>query len=155
MIALKRNEFRGDFEVTDDQGKCRGFIWQYQKSWVCRVDDHAARNFNSRDEATVEARKLVESADRNARLQSLVESIKTAGQRWEKAAAVLDWVRLEKRKGMPPAESIALARAHGQIDPTLIDNAARVENVPLPEVPDDDVEIHDQEHRQPQQQMKG
>lgn len=156
MIALRRDEFRGDFEIKDDQGKCRGFIWQYQKNWVCRVDDLPSRNFESYNEAVVEAKKLVESADRNARLESLAQAIRT-GQRWEKAAAVLEWVRAEKRKGMPPAESIALARAHGQIDPTLIDNAARAENVPLPEVPDDDFEIHDQEHSQPQpqHQMKG
>lgn len=60
MIALIRDPFRGDFEIRDKHNNCRGFIWQYEGYWVCRVDDCNARYCDSYDEALILALTLVD-----------------------------------------------------------------------------------------------
>lgn len=107
--------------------------------------------------------KLDEIASRSTtqtRLAVLVETVSHERERWRKADLVLRWVKYEKVNGMPPAEVIALARAHGQIDQTLIDNAARVENVPLPKAADEPDEYQteeqdEQDENHNQHHMKG
>lgn len=76
----------------------------------------------------------------HTRLASTVAAIKKESQTWRQASMVLEWVRLEKSKGMPASQAIALAREANAINPRWLDNACRVENVPLPPSPDDEDE---------------
>lgn len=41
MIALRKHEFREDFEVIDEAHICRGFIWKYADTWAVRIDTRA------------------------------------------------------------------------------------------------------------------
>lgn len=58
MIALKRDEFRGDFEVIDAQHKHRGFVWKYADHWCIRIDDRATEYRDTYDEAAILANEI-------------------------------------------------------------------------------------------------
>lgn len=53
-VFLRYSASRGDYEVVDRQGKNRGFVWQQNGRWACRVD---GRKSEYRD--TLEAAKLL------------------------------------------------------------------------------------------------
>lgn len=43
MATFHRDQFRGDYEIHDEAGKCRGFIWRHEGQWVCRIDEDPAQ----------------------------------------------------------------------------------------------------------------
>ncbi len=59
MISFHRHEYRGDYEVRDSSGKCRGFIWQHEGRWVCSIGDQPAQYPGSFDAANELARELL------------------------------------------------------------------------------------------------
>lgn len=61
MIALRKNEFRSDFEILDEQKKLRGFLWFFEGWWHVRVDDGDAQHLKTYDEAAALAHQLVGS----------------------------------------------------------------------------------------------
>lgn len=61
MIALRKHEFRGDFEVIDAQHICRGFIWKYADRWAVRIDNLQTQFVPNYNEAAGLARSLCQS----------------------------------------------------------------------------------------------
>lgn len=59
MLEFHQDPHRGDYEIRDAQGKCRGFIWKYGDHWVCRVDDMQVQNCDTLVDAKVLAETLV------------------------------------------------------------------------------------------------
>ena len=60
VIALRKDQFRGDFEIIDEQKKCRGFIWKYGNNWCIRIDDQPTQYRDTYDEAASLALQIVE-----------------------------------------------------------------------------------------------
>ena len=58
-IRLIKNQFRGDYEILDDQERCRGFIWKFKRTWVVRVDDRPAQHLDSYAKAVALSREFI------------------------------------------------------------------------------------------------
>lgn len=58
-VIIAKSQFRGDFEVQDESGKCLGFVWPYADHWVCRVGNNEAQAeyFDTFDEAIERAKE--------------------------------------------------------------------------------------------------
>ena len=60
-IRLIKDQFRGDYEILDDQERCRGFIWKFKRIWVVRVDDLPAQQLDRYAKAVALAREQITS----------------------------------------------------------------------------------------------
>jgi len=60
-IRLIKDQFRGDYEILDDQERCRGFIWKFKRIWVVHVDDLPAQQLDRYAKAVALARELITS----------------------------------------------------------------------------------------------
>lgn len=72
MLSFHHDPHRGDYEIRDSQGKCRGFIWKYAGHWVCRVDDMQAQTRDTYNDAKALAEILIDRPD--------ISGIVTSGQ---------------------------------------------------------------------------
>lgn len=61
-VIFRPHQFRGDYEILDVDGKCRGFIWKFHGKWACRVDDNPTQHLDSFKHAKELAGDLVEEA---------------------------------------------------------------------------------------------
>ena len=62
MVVFKKDAKRNDFEVIDQTGRTHGFIWPYEKHWICRIGERPAEKFDTYEMAAIKAKLLVTEA---------------------------------------------------------------------------------------------